>query len=84
MRGLMEYCYKKEADDIVNKTLELISYSYHMFGTVYEFYDSDNKTIPSRLYRKGIAIHPYNMNIRMQSIPDYGWTASLFVKMVYD
>ena len=84
MLGLMEYGYTKEAFDIANKTIDLISNSYNMFGTVYEFYDSDNKTIPSRLYRKGTAIHPYNMNIRMQSIPDYGWTASIFVKLIYD
>lgn len=84
MQGLLEYGYKEEALDIAKKTIDIISHSYNMFGTVYEFYDSDNKTIPSRLYRKGTAIHPYNMNIRMQSIPDYGWTASIFVKLIYD
>jgi hypothetical protein len=29
------------------------------------------------LNRKGKPIEPYNFKIRMQSIRDYGWTASL-------
>ena len=82
--GLISYGMVEEAKELIQKTLDTIVFNYEMFGTVYEFYDSENKIIPSRLNRKGIAIKPYNMLVRMQSIPDYGWTAALFVKLIYD
>lgn len=53
-------------------------------GAVYEFYDSMNKVSPSKLNRKGKVIEPYNFDIRMQSIRDYGWTCTLFAALVME
>lgn len=42
---------------------------YEKTGVVFEFYDSANKVAPYRLKRKG---EPYNIDVRVQTIRDYG------------
>ncbi len=82
--GLKEYGYHELANDIIGKTVEIITQWYQHDGVIYEFYDSMNKVSPSRLNRKGPAIEPYDFNIRYQSIRDYGWSCTLFPAMVLE
>lgn len=80
--GLRAYGYTELADEIISKTVKVINEWYEKTGTVYEFYDCENKKSPQLLTRKGEVIRPYNFEIRLQSIRDYGWTATLTYDMI--
>ena len=75
--GLKMYGYTELSDEIISKTVKVINEWYEKTGAVYEFYDCENKKSPQLLTRKGEVIEPYNFEIRLQSIRDYGWTATL-------
>lgn len=82
--GMKRYGMHREAAELVERTVATIADYYNMCGTVYEFYDSERNILPGRLNRKGEPVEPYNMNIRYQSIRDYGWTAAICAKLMYD
>lgn len=75
--GLRNYGYDWLADEIASKTIKYVEKYYLQTGTLYEFYDSEDERPPYALNRKGAAILPYNPNIKLQSIRDYGWTTTL-------
>lgn len=80
--GLRKYGFKKEADEIVKNTIDIMKKWYKNDGAIYEFYDSEDKISPSRLNRKGLAVFPYMPKVKMQSIKDFGWSAALAVEMI--
>lgn len=84
IRGLKDYGYAELAKSIAQKTIDAIAFWYKHDGCLYEYYDSTNRTSPAKLNRKGKPIEPYNFKIRMQSIRDYGWTASLYAALVFE
>ena len=75
--GLEEYGFGALAEEIRDKTIECVNNWYKASGTLFEYYDSENKAVPKVLNRKGEYLEPYNMNIRIQSIRDYGWSCTL-------
>lgn len=75
--GLAEYGYSTLADEIRNKTLDQLDTWYHRKGTLFEFYDSENRYAPWEMNRKGTPYEPYDFTVRMQSIRDYGWSHTL-------
>ena len=82
IQGLLEYGFSELADEITEKTLDIMTFWYEQEGVLYEFYDSENRVSPSRLNRKGRPVVPYSPKIKMQTIRDYGWSAALFADMV--
>ena len=82
IQGLKEYGYNDIAMDLRSKTIKVINEWYEKTGTVFEFYDCENKKAPSKLPRKGTAIEPYSMDVRVQSIRDYGWSCTLTCDML--
>lgn len=85
--GLTDYGYNNIAEDITEKTIKVVNEWYEKTGTVFEFYDSSNKIAPNRLKRKGEPVEPYNIDVRVQTIRDYGWSICLvcdFIKTVND
>lgn len=81
-KGLYCYGYNALADRIREKTIEVVNEWYEKNGTIYEFYDCENKKAPSTLRRKGDAVEPYNMRVRCQTIRDYGWSCTLTCDMI--
>ena len=81
--GLEKYGYGEFAEEIYNKTIYYMNHWYQLTGTINEFYDCSNKKAPSQLNRKGLAFEPYNVNVRIQSIRDYGWSCTLLCDMLY-
>lgn len=75
--GLADYGYGDLSRKIKDKTLDVINEWYNRTGTVYEFYDSENKIPPSCFNRKGEVFEPYDFRIKYQSIRDYGWSITL-------
>ena len=56
---------------------------YQLTGTINEFYDCSNEKAPAALNRKGLPFEPYNINVRLQSIRDYGWSNTLLCDMLH-
>ena len=81
-KGLTEYGYGCAAQKIKEKTLSVINEWYNRTGTVYEFYDSENRTPPFCFNRKGAVVEPYDFRVKYQSIRDYGWSITLAFDML--
>ncbi len=77
IQGLAEYGFREFADELITKTIDIVDQWYQQTGTLYEFYDSNNAKRPGVLNRKGLSFEPYNIEVRMQSIRDYGWSCTL-------
>ncbi len=75
--GLAGYGYAELSRKIRDKTLEVIDEWYSRTGTVYEFYDSENKIPPFCFNRKGEVYEPYDFRVKYQTIRDYGWSVTL-------
>ena len=76
-KGLTEYGFGDSSEKIKEKTLAVINEWYRRTGTVYEFYDSENRTPPYCFNRKGEVVEPYDFRVKYQSIRDYGWSITL-------
>ena len=76
-KGLTEYGFGDSSEKIKEKTLAVINEWYNRTGTVYEFYDSENRTPPYCFNRKGEVVEPYDFRVKYQSIRDYGWSITL-------
>lgn len=75
--GLRDYGQKELSDKITDKTLSVIDEWYRHTGTVYEFYDSENRIPPHCFNRKGEMVEPYDFRVKYQTIRDYGWSITL-------
>ena len=80
--GLREYGYAALAEEILHKTLDVVNEWYQKDGTIFEFYNSENKFSPTLIERKGPVVEPYNPGIRYQSIRDYGWSCTLTCDLI--
>ena len=81
--GLAQYGYRELGRKIADQTISMVDRWYQTAGTIYEFYDSNDNTAPNRLNRKGPAFEPYNTDVRMQSIRDYGWSCTLISDLLH-
>lgn len=81
-QGLRNYKYDSFADEIIEKTKFYVNYWYQLTGSVFEFYDSNQERSPQQLNRKGKPFEPYNIDIRLQSIRDYGWSCTLLFDLL--
>ncbi len=81
-QGLDEYGYTELADEIREKTIEMIKKWYLSDGVIYEFYDSRDKVAPRRLSRKGIAIQPYLSSVKFQAVRDFSWGSCFLPDMI--
>lgn len=83
-KGLAEYGFVDLSDKIKEKTLAVINEWYNCTGTVYEFYDSENRIPPFCFNRKGEVVEPYDFRVKYQSIRDYGWSCTLAFDLMND
>jgi len=80
--GFERYGMQDMADEIRGKTMAEIEKFCAKYGSIFEFYDDRREVDPPHLRRKGKCApkkSPYH-----QVLFDYGWTATLYVDMVYD
>ena len=80
--GLSDYGYVSTAENIREKTIDVINEWYNRTGTVYEFYDSENRIPPYCFNRKGEVVEPYDFRVKYQAIRDYGWSVTLTFDML--
>jgi len=80
--GLERYGYHDLAKSIVQDTLREQEKWYLRCGTFFEFYDDRKEVEPRALERKGKmpggVYHPFH-----QAFHDYGWSATLYLEMLY-
>ena len=81
-KGLADYGYHELSKKIKDTTLDVINEWYNRTGTVYEFYDSENRIPPFCFNRKGQVAEPYDFRLKYQSIRDYGWSITLAFDMM--
>ena len=85
-RGLTDYGYCDVAERLRNKTLQAVNEWYEKTGSIFEFYDPENKTSPFECERKGPPVSPPDWRKHMHSISDYNWSACftmLFIQREY-
>lgn len=75
VRGLERYGYAGPARRLAEATVREVARWYGETGVLWEFYDAEGRTHPLRLHRKGL---------RERNIADYGWTASLYLRLLRD
>ncbi len=80
-RGFERYGFTDIAAGLRTRTVREIERYCDRFGVPFEFYDDRQEVSPPELLRKGQCApdeNPYH-----QVFHDYGWTASLYVDLVY-
>ncbi len=82
--GLRRYGYKEKADELIRKTIEVVTENYIRDGVTYEFYDPMRAQSPSKINRKGPVVMPYDFEIKYQCIRDFGWSATLTAAMILE
>ena len=82
LSGLIHYGYTGLAEEIAEKTIRSINDWYQRTGIIYEYYDCSNEKAPNWLNRKGLSFEPYNIQVRMQSVRDYGWSCTLLCDLL--
>ena len=73
--GLRRYGYETEAAELRSRVLASVNRWYLRHGTVFEFYDADDRISPFELKRKGPPVLPPDWRKHMHSITDYHWSA---------
>ena len=79
--GLDRYGMHDLATEIRRKTIAEIEHWYLELGSIFEFYDDRRTTPPPQLLRKGKCAPEVNWLHHV--IHDYGWSAALYVDMVF-
>ena len=79
--GLERYGYHDLAKSIVQDTLREQEKWYLKCGTFFEFYDDRKEVEPRALERKGKMPEVYNPF--HQVFHDYGWSATLYLEMLF-
>ena len=75
IKGLQNYGYDELAEDLRVRTLEMVNKWYKKTGTIFEFYDPEDKTVPYLCHRKGDPINPPDWRKHPHAIVDFNWSA---------
>ena len=74
--GLRRHGREAEAAELRRRVLAAVNKWYLRHGTVFEFYDADDRLSPYELDRKGPPVLPPDWRKHMHSISDYHWSAA--------
>ena len=80
--GLRKYGYNELAAEIRDKTLGAVQKWYNEGGSIYEFYDINNKINPTLLTRKAVTQTEPDWRKHMHAICDYGWSAAVTALLI--
>ncbi|MCI5779317.1 MAG: hypothetical protein MR051_05830 [Lentisphaeria bacterium] len=79
--GLERYGYRADAERIRRKTVEISIRNCREYGGFFEFYDPYGEIPPGRIDRKGP--NKQDLGGYHHAVHDYGWSASVFLDMLY-
>jgi glycogen debranching enzyme len=77
--GFRRYGMTEQAARIISQTVQIIEKMYLQYGTLFEFYDDRQMVDPPELLRKGCN-QPDSYH---QAFHDFGWTATLYIDMLF-
>ena len=75
IKGLQDYGYDDIAEELRVKTLETVKKWHKKTGTIFEFYDPMDQTIPYRCERKGKQPRVPDWRKQWHSIVDFNWSS---------
>lgn len=84
MKGLMNYGYNDLAEEIKNKMLETAFKWYKKTGSIYEFYDPEDKIPPYACERKGKPTTPPDWRKHVHAITDFHWSSCFSLLFIQD
>ena len=82
IRGLHRYGYHDEARELTETTLRAVNRWFEEAGTVFEFFDPYNETVPWCLNRKGPKPQKPDYRTAFHTISDYNWSACFTLLML--
>ena len=82
IKGLKQYGFKKEADEVRNRTLEMIDKWYKKTGVVFEFYDPEDQISPFYCERKGKQPKVPDYRKHVHSIADFNWSCCFAMLLI--
>ena len=74
--GLRRHGFADEAGELRRRVLAAVNKWYLRHGTLFEFYDADDRVSPFALKRKGAPVLPPDWRRHVHSISDYHWSAA--------
>ncbi|MFW6598906.1 amylo-alpha-1,6-glucosidase [Propionibacteriaceae bacterium Y2011] len=80
--GLQRQGCAGEAARLTASTVAMVERWYRVYGTVFEFYDADDRVPPGDCDRKGPHQRGYHPDRRIANIRDYHWTAALTLDLL--
>ena len=75
IKGLKNYGYNDLAEELKNKTLEMVNAWYQKTGAIFEFYAPEEGVAPYECKRKGKPSTPPDWRKHVHSIIDFNWSA---------
>jgi len=75
IKGLLNYGFEAEAEELRLKTLEMVNKWYKKTGAIFEFFDPEDKCVPYQCDRKGTPTTPPDWRKHVHSIVDFNWSA---------
>ena len=82
IKGLKQYGYIKEAEEVRTRTLDMIQKWYNKTGCFFEFYDPNNEISPYFLERKGKPLKKPDYRKHVHSISDFNWSACFALLLI--
>ena len=79
--ALEDYGFNDQAEGLRRQTRAMLTKYHDRFGTFFEFYDEDDVIAPPKLPRKGR--NAPEASPMHQVIYEFGWSASLFIDLIY-
>jgi hypothetical protein len=82
MKGLRKYGYYEIANELRQKTLDAVNKWYTKTGSIFEFYDPENKTSPFACERIGKPVFPPDWRKHPHSVCDFNWSACFTLLLI--
>lgn len=82
IEALKNYGYNDLADEVRNKTLDMISKWYKETGCIFEFFDPNNEISPFYLERKGKPLKKPDYRKHVHSISEFNWSACFAILLI--
>lgn len=75
IKSLKNYGYDDIAENLRQKTLNMVDKWYKKTGSIFEFYAPEGEVVPYLCERKGKPVNPPDWRKHAHSIMDYNWSA---------
>ena len=84
IKGLKNYGYNELAEELKNKTLDMVNKWYQKTGAIFEFFAPEGEVVPYECERKGKPTTPPDWRKHVHSIIDFNWSACFTLMFIQD